>query len=74
MACGLGRLTYLVELKELLFEPIPLGLLAVSSEPLHPVSAPAWSLQAHRYTLEKERQRETRQSLRIRNQKKCIWN
>lgn len=40
-------LTCLVELKELLFEPISLGLLAVASEPLHPVSAPAWSLGAH---------------------------
>lgn len=36
--------TYLVELKELLFKPIPLGLLAVSSEPLHPVSAAMWNL------------------------------
>lgn len=46
---------YLVELKELLFEPIPLGLLAVSSEPLHPVSAAAWSRSAHQYRLEQVR-------------------
>lgn len=52
------RPTYLVELKELLFEPIPLGLLAMSSEPLHPVSAPAWSLQARRYTLDREREKD----------------
>lgn len=33
--------TCLVELEELLFESFPLGLLAMSPEPLHPVSAPA---------------------------------
>lgn len=45
--CDSSELTCLVELKELLFEPISLGLLAMSSEPLHPVSALAWSLGAH---------------------------
>lgn len=44
--------TYLVELEKLLFEFVSLGLLAVSPEPLHPVSAPVWSLRAHWRTLQ----------------------
>lgn len=43
----LSGFTCLIELEEFLFEPIPLGLLTVSPEPLHLVSAPAWSLRAH---------------------------
>lgn len=52
LCCVPSGLTCLVELEELLFESISLGLLAVSPEPLHPDSAPAWSLRAHWRTLQ----------------------
>lgn len=48
--------TCLVELKELLLQFLSVGLVAMSSEPLHAASAPVWSLKAHRPAAWREQQ------------------
>lgn len=50
-SCRITSFTCLVELKELLLQFLSVGLVAMSPEPLHTVSAPAWSLKAHWHTL-----------------------